>query len=268
MQSIYRFSILFLLLLAGFVSGCEDVIDVDLNEADPRLVVEAYLTNEVGSAEVTLSRTTSYFEEQSAQVVIGATVTIRDGNGNIFPLDELTAGKYTNSTLQGQPGESYTLEIATGQENVTATAEMPGLVPIDSLDTQVVQFPIGGQEDLIVVRCHYVDPAGQLNFYRPLLAINGTLTTDIAVYDDRSNDGIATAVPLFSDALETGDSVRVDLWSIDRTNYYYYNGLADNLGSGNGGSAAPGNPDNNLSGDVLGVFTVAASSSASIVISD
>jgi hypothetical protein len=255
-----------LLIASFFLVGCETVIDVDLNDSDPRLVVEAYLTNVPGAAEVTLSRSTSYFETEPVQMVIGATVTIEDDNGGVFQLTESSPGVYQNANLVGIPGRTYTLNVATDQETVTGSGQMPNVVPIDSLSPQIINAPIGGSDDFIVLRCHYTDPAGEVNYYRPLLSVNGTPTTDISVFDDRSNDGIATALPVFSDAMESGDSVTVSLWSIDQTNYYYYNGLADNLGSGNGGSAAPGNPDNNLSGDVLGVFTVAATSNFSIVV--
>ena len=69
--------------------------------------------------------------------------------------------------------------------------------------------------------------------------------------------------PLPGDIILGADHSPVELWGIDRANYYYFNGLAEDPGAG---TAAPGNPETNLSGGVLGVFTVAATSRLTVTI--
>lgn len=263
-NNIFRLLTLSIFVFASV--GCERVIDVDLEDAEPKMVVEAYLTDQQGSASVKLSRSISYFESQAIPLVLGATVTLADDLGGSWTLTEVQPGTYVHDSLAGTPGRTYTLKIVLGTETVTGTAFMPQPVPIDSVVSEVLTRPGGGGgSDFTILRTYYNDLGERANFYRSILAINGVAGTDINVFDDRSNNGISTAAPVFSDAIESGDTVTVSMWSIDRTNFFYYNGLADNL-SGGTGSAAPGNPDTNLSGDALGVFTAGSESKSTIVI--
>ena len=45
-----------------FLSACEDVIDVDLKEVDPILVVDAWLEHTPGEQEIRLTYTRPYFD--------------------------------------------------------------------------------------------------------------------------------------------------------------------------------------------------------------
>ena len=79
-----------LLILTGIVfASCEDVIDVDVNNAEPRLVIEASLDWEKGTAgnaqTIKLSMSSPYFSTEEDTSVSGATVTVTNTNsGAIF----------------------------------------------------------------------------------------------------------------------------------------------------------------------------------------
>ena len=90
---------LFLLVIFfGIFSSCEDVIDVELNEAPPRLVVEANLNlwrNGNASAIIRLTTTGPFFEN-GVPFVSDASVTVTDENGNLYPFLYSQNGIYTS----------------------------------------------------------------------------------------------------------------------------------------------------------------------------
>ena len=80
-------------------TACTEKMDIDLNEGENnRLVVEGYISTDTMQHSVRLTRSTSYFYNQPAAPEEGATVTISDSEGNIFPLtyDESTGNYLTD----------------------------------------------------------------------------------------------------------------------------------------------------------------------------
>ncbi|MCB0455945.1 MAG: DUF4249 family protein, partial [Aequorivita sp.] len=101
---------LFLLLIFfGIFSSCEDVIDVDLNDAPPRLVVEANLNvweNGTSQASVRLTTTAPFFNN-GVPFITDATVTVTDENGTVYPFTYFENGFYT-ANLVPQLNIEYT----------------------------------------------------------------------------------------------------------------------------------------------------------------
>ena len=73
-----------LLLLFVICFSCEEVVDVDVPNADPRLVIEANIDWEKGTAgnvqTILLSKTTAYFSDNTNVPVIGAIVSVTNLN--------------------------------------------------------------------------------------------------------------------------------------------------------------------------------------------
>ena len=248
--------------LAG--AGCEKVIDINLNDAAPVVVLEAYLTDQPGSARIQISKTTNFFGGDESPIGTGATVILSDDIGNTWTLPETEPGIYADTSIVAATGRTYTMSVDYEGINYTAVSSIPTPVTLDSLD--VIVFPFGGNIS-IVVRPEYDDPLGIQNYYRFLITKNDTLQPDIFTADDRLSDGKTTGAPLFGVFFEFGDEATVELHAIDNANYEYYTAITDAIdagGSGGGNPAAPGNPISNWSNDALGVFTVAAVSTRSI----
>ena len=72
----YCFSVLIAL------SSCTKVIDVDLNDVDPKFVLEANYTAEDSTVRVQLSLTSSYFDNDPATTINNLIVVITDHLGN------------------------------------------------------------------------------------------------------------------------------------------------------------------------------------------
>ncbi|MDZ7614232.1 MAG: hypothetical protein U5K51_11435 [Flavobacteriaceae bacterium] len=82
---------LLILSIAAFLSSCEDVVDVDLDTAPPRLVIEASIDWQKGtsgnSQKIILSTTTGYYSEE-IPMVSGASITITNSTNAVFNFIE------------------------------------------------------------------------------------------------------------------------------------------------------------------------------------
>lgn len=106
---------------AILMTSCQEEIDLKLDDDFTRIVVEGAITDEAKAHEVILTKTTSYFYSEVPPPVTGAKVTITDGNFT-FNLTENPVGSgkyYTDPSVKGVPGRTYTLKI----ENVDLNAD-------------------------------------------------------------------------------------------------------------------------------------------------
>jgi hypothetical protein len=245
-----------------FFTSCEKVIDVDLNSSSPAIVIEGSISDQPGPHVVKISKTVNFDESNIFPAVTGALVTLSDDIGNAEVLAEVSPGVYHSTTLAGIPGRTYTLKVIDDGKEYTATSTMYLPVPIDTLT--ISSFGFGNSENKII-NLKFNDPAGIENFYRVIQIINGDTLSSISVDSDLLLDGELITYPVFVEDIESGDSVRMVLQSIDE-NVLIYLRLLNQL-SGNGDqSASPANPPSNFSNSALGYFSAHAETSKLIVI--
>ncbi|MEM6265488.1 MAG: DUF4249 domain-containing protein, partial [Bacteroidota bacterium] len=262
-----RFPISLLILAFGLtMMACEKVIDVDLNEADRQLVIEAQLEEGEHVFEVYVTETGPYFSAGEQPIIRDAVVRLTDDQG----LDELIPvnddGFYT-ATIRAQAGRTYTLMVEIQGEVYQATSFLPSQVVLEDLlpEFQEARGPI---EEGYLLYFYYNDPPNVPNFYRAVHRINGVAQLtgeDLQVVNDNINDGSYTRFPLFGQIFDPGDTVEVELIHFDEASYDYFSSLGDIIDTGGGpnsGSAAPANPVTNWRGpaDILGYFTAYSSS--------
>src|SRR6218665_54053 len=120
------------------LSSCQKVIDVKLDDADKKLVIDAVLTDHEGGCIVKISKTKSFNESNNFTGLGGATVSIKDESGNITALTETATGVFTHPSLKGIYGKTYQLLVQAEGKNYTSSSTMPQLVTFDSayLETQ------------------------------------------------------------------------------------------------------------------------------------
>ena len=63
-------------LLAILSNSCTKVVDINLNDADPKIIIESSITDQAGSCMVTLTKSVNYSESNTFPAVSGAIVTI------------------------------------------------------------------------------------------------------------------------------------------------------------------------------------------------
>lgn len=267
-QYIFKFSNW--LIIPLLFSSCEKVIDLDLNSADPKIVIEGSITDQPGTYTVKLTRTVNFDESNAFPPVSGAVVTINDNTGNSETLTETNVpGVYATSAIQGVPGRTYTLTVIANDNTYTAVSKMPQPVIIDTLLVAEISGPHGNEK---FIQAQFTDPAGIDNFYSFILFKNNNIEKLIFIDDDRLQDGEAITFPLFNPpnqrvSLTTGDSIMVHMQTIDKSVYEYFRTLNElSSGPSLSGASLPANPLSNINNGALGYFSAHSVKSKFILI--
>lgn len=256
-----RYLMLFstLILITQLLStSCEKVVDVDLNEANPRPVFEAYLEND-STCYVKASWTSSYYDQSSSPNITNAVMSISDNVGNSENLTYQGEGIYRGSNLIGVIGRTYTLSVDIDDDNYTATSTMQPLVPIDTFSTQSLGgFFGGGPNDRFWAYVNYTDPVSVTNYYAIRTtyydSTDNKMVTDYSIADDELSNGISTRSFTTFRPFVSGEQISVEFASLDYSTFLYFKTLQDALGGAGVASAAPANPTTNFSEGALGYF--------------
>lgn len=237
-------------ILLGLLSGCEDLIELDLNDAHPRVVIVGEITNRQKVHTVTIHQTVPVTSGDMFDPVSGATVRVTDENGRIFNFNEAEPGAYQSRVFRGVIGRKYTLEAEVDGIVYKAESIMPPVVNIDSIGTS--STTIFGQDN-IYVTLKFNDPPNASNYYRYSTSVNGSPFQFNAIFNDKFNDGLHVSHELmnFGRDLEVGDEVKIQRQYIDEATYRYWRSIA----SSNPASSAPANPPSNISNGALGYFS-------------
>ncbi|MAB48714.1 MAG: hypothetical protein CMC76_03870 [Flavobacteriaceae bacterium] len=232
-----------LLILTGIVfASCEDVIDVDVNNAEPRLVIEASLDWEKGTAgnaqTIKLSMSSPYFSTDEDTSVSGATVTVTNTNsGAIFNFVDENNGSYTIDNFVPVIGDTYHLDVSYNGENYEATETLMSVSDINTI-TQSIEG--GFDDELLEVNVYFDDPVDEENYYLiryyedgdlfPYFEdisdefVNGNEIHDFFEKDDDEDNGEA--------AFQPGDVVDIELYGISEQYYNYMRLLIEQYYSG------------------------------------
>ena len=250
-KKLERFILLLLTVLA--FASCEKVIDVDLKDAEPVIVIEGFVTNRADSQYVNIHRSVPFGQSNVFPGVTGAIVTIADNRGRIVTLRERRPGYYMARNFVGRIGYTYSLKVLADGKEYLAKSTMPEQVEIDSLGVSVTTF-LGEEQKSILAM--YQDPGNVKNYYRFTLSINGVPSKNIFTFDDNFNNGKQVTRELLDFDLdaESGDLAEIELQCVDPVVYRYWQGLDQNENRG-GASSTPANPVSNISNGALGYFS-------------
>jgi hypothetical protein len=247
--------------------SCKKTVTLPLNTAASQWVIQGEVTDAPGPYTVTINQTVAFYADNTFPAVSGASVQISDNQGVTDVLTETSAGNYTTHTLQGKPGNTYTLSVKIGDSLFTAASTMPQPVALDSV---TFDHSSAFRKNDITAQANYQDPAGIKNWYQFIMYINGVqFTKDIYAFDDRLTDGkyIVQNLRMDSTYLNVGDQLQVNMYCIDLNVYNYFNQLAQSGGTGAfNTTAAPANPTSNISNGAYGVFSAHTISSKTITV--
>jgi Domain of unknown function (DUF4249) len=264
--------ILLLLLIIFVFPGCQKVINVDLNEAAPRIVIEGTINDRRGPYTVTISKSGSYFNQPVLPPVTGAVAIITDNSGITDTLKEVNNGIYISSKIRGIPGKTYSLKVISENQEYEGSSTMFSHVNLDSLtlvrsDPQRFDFGGNNQKEIpLEIHCFFRDPL-EKNFYRIKVFRNDSINTqNYRLFDDQYTNGQVTELRVAH--ANAGDKYRVELYSLDSKTYGYYRTLEDLIFTNPVFGSTPANPDNNLSNGALGYFGAFAVSVKTIIITD
>ncbi len=265
-------TLLFLAAVAIMYS-CQKVVVLDLNTADPILVIEGNITSDPGPQTVYISTSGSFYTAEGIEPIGDATVIIKDETGKIDTLDMYTPGIYYTYNFTGKEDMEYSIEVFHDNEVYTGTEVFPVKKSIDSLSYVVNEgiFGDGLNEDgdtTYNIFCRFQDPEETIDYYRIVVYLNDTLVqtgfNSYLVFDDELFNGQLFDFEITGSGAIKGDSLKIELQSTGYNTFLYYSGLNDALSGGLG--STPYNPISNLSNEALGYFGAYATDSGYITI--
>lgn len=221
------------LLLTIIFIGCEEVIDIDLTTAPPRLVVEASINwdkDTPGNEQfIKLTTTTDYFSN-TIPPVSGATVFITNSSNVVFDFIEGTEpGIYECSNFIPVIDELYTLTILYDGEIYTSTEKLLKTPVIKRIE-QNNEGGILGED--IEVRFVYDDIVNETNYYLQQIDDPYKVIPEFGILEDRFFQNNEMFGLYFSDELKTGDELTFTLNGITRNYFDYFNILLIQAGGG------------------------------------
>ncbi len=255
-----------LIFLVITFASCRKAIDVDLNDANPVTVIEANYTAEDSTVRVFVTQTSNFFTTEDEPTVDDAVVTITDQAGNSQLVPFTSSGNYVLTNYAPAFGTTYTLTVFSNDVTYSATCKMLAIIEQQPIFYDYFEpGPFTGDGGYIVA-VSYQDPAAEGDFTSALLSKNGKKLknlNDITLNDDQFTNGNQVIRPLFVKFFDPGDTVEIELRTINKKIYDYYTELVS-LTDPN--SAAPSNPDYQWTNRALGYFSAYPSSRQTVII--
>lgn len=252
-----------IILIAAITStlffSCQKVIDLDLNTADPKYVIEGIVTKGETTHQVKITRTLNFDENKPFPTVDNAVVVISDNLGNAQTLTLVAPGIYETTGYLGVEGRNYTITVSVDGKTFTAQSEMPTEVVLEDLYVLAIPFGLDTFRTIVPKR---FDPAGVANYYQYDMFQNSERLEGVFLQDDQFSDGVENEQPLFGGDFIPGDTATVIMYCIDKPVYKYFYSIDANTGS----TASPANPDSNFGKDCLGYFSARTRKEKTVVI--
>lgn len=222
--------------IAILFSGCTDVVDVPLNTAKSKLVIDASLIWQKGTTgnnqEIKLSKTTDFYTNV-IPTVSGATVYVTNSSNVIFNFIETpNTGIYKCTNFVPVIDETYTLTVISNGQSYKASETLKSVAAITSV-TQEIQTNFGA--NVLELKTFFNDPANAENYYLYKYKFSKNLKPEYTINNDKFFQGNT----FFSLALEEntnpGEQVEITHYGISKAYYNYMNLLLDIAGSSGGG---------------------------------
>jgi Domain of unknown function (DUF4249) len=250
-------AILGLLFLA--ITSCTKIINVDLNSTDPKVIIEADITDQTGGYQVKITKTVNFSDANNFPAVKGAVVTISDNTGATQTLTETITGLYTLKDAKGVSEKTYSLKVVAEGKTYTATSTMPKAVEFLGVNIQESPFqrPNSTTKEYTYFPSFF-DPADAQNNYLFILSTKGIRDKGFEnIFNDNIINGVRNQRPVRGSddfKVNSKDTITVEMQCIDKGVYDYYYSL-NQISSNNGNSATPANPVSNILGGALGYFS-------------
>lgn len=274
---------LYTLLLLLLTLSCQKEIELDYRDIEPVVSIEGRVTNE--QVYVLITRTRSMNDSVKGRGIGGAVVTISSEDGTEQLVYDARDGYYRPASgMKGVPGRTYRLDVTLDGHQYAATSTMPRQAPIVStqfiwqslLDNGMLMYEMWATDPEPDVRNYYwyrvdrraKDPkvrqkqgtdAYRWSSFDDRGAINARIYRDIMCVNEEMMDGQDIEDDQLKSILFDGDTITLQLMTIDRAMFEYYQSLSV-------GQRMGANPISNISGGCLGYFAAGSVSHADTVI--
>lgn len=244
------------------LDSCQEVVEIPLDNTNPKLVVDGMVSNQPGPYYVKLSTTGDFYSTAPSPKVTDAVVTISDNAGNSEVLTHISdqPGTYQTSTLQGVIGRTYYLNIQYEGQSYQSESQLNPVSDIDKLEVRFEEKTLTRDEGYRIY-LFAKEPRGETNYYRFMVYENDSLynsINDLLIANDDILKGDIENLDV-GYSFDLNDKVRLEMQSLTKKDYEYYNGLSI-LYDNDGGlfSPPPVNPPSTISNGALGIFRASA----------
>ncbi len=199
--------------------SCEEVVDIELETAGPRLVINAPLEwkkdTDGNYQSIRLSKSAGFYESTPSKVS-GAVVRVMNSDGNIFLFEEgKTLGLYECFNFQPQLFGEYELEVEYNNELYTGSEILYPVIEFDYTEQRTAL------EDLTEIRAYFTDPENTENFYLLEENSNVTMVPSYLAFNDRFFNGKQNYASHFDDTLNIGDEITFKLYGVSGQHHDY-----------------------------------------------
>jgi len=273
--------------------SCTEEIDLNLNQHEKKLVIEALITDQPGPYFVRLTRTSNSLYTPNiadtnysshAEIVKNATVIISDNVGNIDTLvpspyyfytysisgEDSLLGYYTTKNFQGVSGRKYFLKVEADGKVILAEADM---MPVPDIDTIVFNISPGdpGKPDKTVplVKMQSADYNGMYYMFTAKNRPN-TIHYNMAVFSIiKCENNNANLYPLYNETSTEGwhynssdefhDTTQFFVYSLNEECYHFHKNIVRQF-SNDGGAykPSPSTPQGSFGDEAIGLFQVSS----------
>jgi len=222
--------------LFPFLIGCQDVIDLSLEEGEKRIIINGRVSDTL-PVYVDIYATANYLSASTNPRISNVTVNLYENEVLVATLveNDTVAGNYIDPFI-GSEGNSYFIEVIVPEGHpyfsntrwVSAPEVMRRIVPADSSYYQYqLEKPFFDEGYYAYVM--FTEPAGLGDSYRQRIWRNDTLWNtqyDINVFNDefidgRSFDDIDLPATQIGTVAKAGDIYKVELSSISAEGYNF-----------------------------------------------
>lgn len=264
------------------LQACEDSITLDIDQTEPKIVIEGLITNENKQHYVKITQTKQFYQSGSTNRITNAIVQVSDNDNNIYNFqhnatgNNLLDGYYmADNAFLGLIGNEYTLTVTLDGETYSATDQ---LLPVTTIDSLTVELNVDELEDpedegrFYEVFFHAKEPQDRIDYYLFKFYRNGDIIkdveSDIYIAEDTFVGENIDNLPI-AGFFAIDDTVKVEMYSLTREGFVYYTDMYNVLNNDGGMfGPIPANPRSNLSNGALGYFQTSAVDEMTITVKD
>lgn len=234
MKKILLYSVLFFTTLLS--TSCEEVVDIDLNNSEPKLVIDAIIKWQKGTTgenqTIKLSLTNDFYTNDIL-TANGAIVTVTNSSNVVFNFVEVpTTGDYVCDNFLPVIGEVYRLEILYEGAVYTASSALIATPDIINVEQETV-VGISG-EDEIQIKFFYQDNGAEENYYLLGVKNPNKQIPEFGVVSDEFFQGNVMFGFYGSSETEPGITLDLSVQGVTKSYHNYMNKLITIAGSGSG----------------------------------
>lgn len=262
-----------IILAVVILASCDEPTKLDLRQTPSRIVIEGLVTNKPGLQSVKVTRSVGFYSSGKTPRITDAIVKVTDDTGAEYLFvhnprnhPDSTGIYLPEGNFTGEIGRTYTLHVMADGELFQAADKLMSVTSIDSLTFQVNENQQEDPEEpgkIYELLVYAKEPQNETNYYLFKYYRNDSLILfnpgDVYYSDDELLGENISGVPS-PVYYGINDKARLEVYSLTRNGYVYYNDLSSILNNDGGGmfGPIPAPPRTNLTNDALGFFQVSA----------